>query len=184
MRRATIIAPMSPRRWNPRVTVAAVIERGGQFLLIEEETALGLKLNTPAGHLEPGETPAQGCAREVLEEAAWDFTPTAFLGVYLARSRKNSTGEDQTYLRMAFCGELGAHHPGRPLDDGIVRTVWMTADEVRNSRARHRSPLVLKCIEDYIAGVRLPLDAVHADPSVLSVPATRTSGPAPAAAAR
>jgi phosphatase NudJ len=157
-------------RWNPRVTVAAVIEHGGKFLLIEEETALGLKLNNPAGHLEPGETPAQGCAREVLEEAAYDFTPTAFLGVYLARSRKNTTGEDQTYLRMAFRGELGAHHPGRALDDGIVRTLWMTMDEVRASAARHRSPLVLKCIEDYLAGVRLPLAAVHADPSVLRGP--------------
>lgn len=156
-----------PARWNPRVTVAAVIEREGKFLLVEEETALGLKLNNPAGHLEPGETPAQGCAREVLEEAAYDFTPTAFLGVYLGRSRKNSTGEDQTYLRIAFCGAPGAHHPQRPLDEGIVRTVWMTADEVRASSARHRSPLVLQCIEDYLAGVRLPLSAVHADASVL-----------------
>ena len=157
-------------RWNPRVTVAAVIERDGRFLLIEEETKLGLKLNTPAGHLEPGETPAQGCAREVLEEAAYDFTPTAFLGVYLARSRKNSTGEDQTYLRLAFCGELGARHPQRPLDEGIVRTVWMTAGEVRASADRHRSPLVLKCVEDYLAGVRYPLAAVHADSSVLRGP--------------
>src|SRR2546421_11866203 len=152
-----------PSRWNPRVTVAAGTEHKGKFLLIEEQTALGLKLNTPAGHLEPGETPAQGCAREVLEEAAYDFTPTAFLGVYLARSRKNTTGEDQTYLRLAFCGDLGAHHAGRALDEGIVRTLWMTADEVRASAARHRSPLVLRCVEDYLAGVRLPLAAVHAD---------------------
>ncbi len=158
-------------RWNPRVTVAAVIERDGRFLMIEEETKLGLKLNQPAGHLEPGETPAQGCAREVLEEAAHDFTPTAFLGVYIARSRKNSTGEDQTYMRLAFTGELGAHHTGRALDEGIVRTLWMTADEVRASVARHRSPLVLKCVEDWLAGVRYPLAAVHADPSVLRAPA-------------
>jgi phosphatase NudJ len=157
-------------RWNPRVTVAAVIEKDGRFLLIEEETKLGLKLNNPAGHLEPGETPAQGCAREVLEEAAYDFRPAAFLGVYLARSRKNSTGEDQTYLRLAFCGQPGAHHPQRPLDAGIVRTLWMTPDEVRATAARHRSPLVLKCIEDYLAGVRYPLEAVHADPTVLRTP--------------
>jgi 8-oxo-dGTP pyrophosphatase MutT (NUDIX family) len=168
-----------PARWNPRVTVAAVIERDGRFLLIEEETALGLKLNTPAGHLEPGETPAQGCAREVLEEAAYDFTPTAFLGVYLARSRKNSTGEDQTYLRMAFCGDLGKHHEGRALDDGIVRTLWMTPDEVRASASRHRSPLVLKCVEDYLAGVRHPLEAVYADPSVLATPPQAVRNEAP-----
>jgi 8-oxo-dGTP pyrophosphatase MutT (NUDIX family) len=156
-----------PAKWSPRVTVAAVIEQGGRFLMIEEETKLGLKLNQPAGHLEPGETPAHGCAREVLEEAAYDFTPTAFLGVYLARSRKNSTGEDQTYLRMSFCGELGAHHPDRPLDEGIVRTLWMTPGELRATRERHRSPLVLRCVEDYLAGARYPLGAVHADPSVL-----------------
>jgi phosphatase NudJ len=178
---------MPSPRWNPRVTVAAVIEQDGRFLLVEEETKLGLRLNTPAGHLEPGETPAQGCAREVLEEAGYDFTPTAFLGVYLARSRKNSTGEDQTYLRLAFCGELGAHHPHRPLDDGIVRVVWMTAEEVRASAARHRSPLVIKCIEDYLAGVRYPLEAVHADASVLALPPrlrTAAADPAPASAAR
>jgi 8-oxo-dGTP pyrophosphatase MutT (NUDIX family) len=174
-----------PRKWNPRVTVAAVIEQGGRFLLIEEETALGLKLNNPAGHLDPGETPAQGCAREVLEEAAYDFTPTAFLGLYLARSRKNSTGEDQTYLRMAFSGDLGKHHEGRALDEGIVRALWMTPDEVRATAGRHRSPLVLQCIEDYLAGVRYPLEAVHTDPSVLVVPPTRAaSAPARATAAK
>ncbi|HSI52336.1 MAG TPA: NUDIX domain-containing protein, partial [Ramlibacter sp.] len=92
------------KSWKPNVTVAAVIEKDGRFLLVEEETALGLKLNNPAGHLDPGETPADGCAREALEESAYEFRPTAVLGLYLARSRKNSTGEDQTYLRIAFCG--------------------------------------------------------------------------------
>ena len=139
-------------------------------------------MNNPAGHLEPGETPAQGCVREVLEEAAYDFTPTAFLGLYLARSRMNTTGEDQTYLRMAFCGELGAHHAQRKLDEGIVRTLWMTPDEVRASQDRHRSPLVLRCIEDYLAGARYPREAVHADASVLTPP--RVPGPARASAAR
>ncbi|MDB5871592.1 MAG: hypothetical protein JWQ07_1034 [Ramlibacter sp.] len=161
------------KRFKPSVTVAAVIEKDGRFLLVEEETANGLKLNNPAGHLDPGETPAQGCAREALEESAYVFRPTALLGIYLARSMKKSTGEDQTYLRMAFCGELGAHDPGRTLDEGIVRTVWMTPEEVRASAAagRHRSPLVLKCIEDYLAGVRHPLSVVYADPSVLTKPA-------------
>jgi len=155
--------------WKPSVTVAAVIEHRGKFLLVEEETKLGLKLNTPAGHLERGETPAQGCAREVLEEAAYDFEPTALLGMYIARSRKNSTGEDQTYLRMAYRGTLGAHHPGRPLDHGIVRTVWMSIEEVHASSQRHRSPLIVKCIEDYLAGKAYPLDLVYCDPSVLSL---------------
>ncbi|HET6829425.1 MAG TPA: NUDIX hydrolase [Ramlibacter sp.] len=153
-------------RWKPSVTVAAVIERAGRFLLVEEETAEGLKLNNPAGHLDPGESPAEGCAREALEETAHVFRPTALLGIYLARFQRASTGEDITYLRMAFCGELGRHDPARPLDSGIVRTLWMTPEEIRACPERHRSPLVLRCIEDYLAGVRHPLSAVYTDPSV------------------
>ena len=153
--------------WKPSVTVAAVIEKDGRFLLVEEETNDGLKLNTPAGHLDPAESPEQGCAREALEESAYEFRPTALLGIYIARSTKKSTGEDQTYVRFAFCGELGRHHPQRALDKGIVRTLWLTFDEVRESAWRHRSPLVLKCIEDYVAGVRHPLSVVYTHPNVL-----------------
>ena len=160
------------KQWKPSVTVAAIIERDGRYLLVEEETRLGLKLNNPAGHLDPGETPAQGCAREALEESAHEFTPTHVIGMYLARSRKNSTGEDQTYLRMAFAGELG-RETGQPLDTGIVRTLWMTLDEVRATAARHRSPLVLQCIEDHAAGVRYPLSVIYSDESVTLTPAAR-----------
>ena len=156
-------------RWKPSVTVAAIIERAGRFLLVEEETAEGLKLNNPAGHLDPGESPAQGCAREALEETAHAFTPTALLGVYLSRVRREATGEDITYLRLAFAGELGARDPDRALDSGIVRTLWLTPDEIRASAQRHRSPLLLRCMEDYLAGVRLPLSAIYTDPSVTSL---------------
>jgi len=154
-------------RWKPSVTVAAVIEREGRFLLIEEETAEGLRLNNPAGHLDPGESPADGAAREALEETAYRFTPTGLVGIYLSRFQRAATGEDITYLRFAFLGDLGAHDPARPLDTGIVRVLWMTPDEVRGSVDRHRSPLVLRCIEDYLAGQRLPLSAVYTDASVL-----------------
>ena len=154
------------RLWKPSVTVAAVIEREGRFLLVEEETPEGLKLNNPAGHLDPGESPAQGCARETLEETTHVFTPTALVGVYLSRFQRPASGEDITYLRLAFCGELGAVQPGRGLDTGIVRTLWMTPDEIRASVARHRSPLLLRCMEDYLAGRRHPLSVVHTDPSV------------------
>jgi ADP-ribose pyrophosphatase YjhB (NUDIX family) len=150
-------------RWKPNVTVAAVVEHDGRFLLVEEEATGGLRLNTPAGHLDPGESPAEGCARETLEETAHHFTPTALIGIYMARTRRD---EDITYLRFAFAGMLGAHEAGRPLDDGIVRTVWMTVDEIRASRARHRSPLLLQCVEDYLAGKRYPLDLIHLDRSV------------------
>ena len=160
-------------RWKPNVTVAAVIERdfGGvrKFLLVEEETRDGLKLNNPAGHLDPGESPEQGCARETLEETAYHFKPTALVGVYMSRfERVQPDGVlDITYLRFAYCGELGVHVEGQALDEGIVRTVWLTADEIRASAAMHRSPLLLTSLEDYLAGKRFPLDLITTDPSVL-----------------
>ena len=160
-------------RWKPSVTVAAVITQSfdgvEKFLLVEEETRDGLRLNNPAGHLDPGESPEQGCARETLEETAYHFKPTAVVGVYMSRfERVQANGVlDITYLRFAYCGELGAHVEGQPLDEGIVRTVWLTADEIRASVDRHRSPLLLRCMEDYLAGRRYPLDMVTTDPSVL-----------------
>ena len=157
---------MAAARWRPNVTVAAVIEQDGRFLLVEEHTSEGLRLNTPAGHLDPGESPAEGCARETLEETAHLFTPTALIGIYMARFHKQRVDEDITYLRFAFTGTLGAHQAGRALDTGIVRTLWMTADEIRASVARHRSPLLLQCVEDYLAGQRYPLELIHVDGSV------------------
>ena len=126
-----------PNRWKPNVTVAAIIEQDGRFMLVEEETADGLKLNNPAGHLDPGESPVDACAREALEETAHDFTPTALVGIYLNR-----------FTRM--------------------RTVWLTLDELRATQGRHRSPLVMQCITDYLAGRRYALELVHTDASVLT----------------
>ena len=160
------IIPVMPNRWKPNVTVAAIIEQGGRFLLVEEETADGLKLNNPAGHLDPGESPQDGCAREVLEETAHDFTPTALIGVYLNRFTKTRTGDDLTYMRFAYAGTLGMHHDWRTLDSGIVRTLWMTPEEIRACAERHRSPLLLRCLEDYLTGQRFPLGLVHTDTSV------------------
>lgn len=155
-------------RWKPSVTVAAIIERDGRYLLVEEHTPEGLRLNNPAGHLDPGESPDQGVAREALEETAHAFTPTALVGVYVSRFQRETSGEDITYLRFAYCGELGPKEPGRGLDEGIVRTLWMTVDEVRASASRHRSPLVLRCIEDHLAGQRHPLNLVQTDASVFA----------------
>jgi len=157
-------------RWKPSTTVAAIIERDGRYLLVEEHTPEGLRLNNPAGHLDPGESPAQGVAREALEETAHTFKPTALVGVYLSRFQRAATGEDITYLRFAFCGELGEFDAERSLDHGIVRTLWMTPDELRASTERHRSPLVLRCIEDHLAGRRYPLDVVSTDDSVFTMP--------------
>ena len=104
------------------MTVAAVIARDGRYLLVEEDTADGLRLNTPAGHLEPGESPQDGAVREALEETGRVFTPEALLGVYLAASN-DAQGAPTTWLRFAFCGSAGAADPARTLDTGIVRTV-------------------------------------------------------------
>ena len=153
-------------RWKPSVTVAAIIERDGRYLLVEEHTPDGLRLNNPAGHLDPGESPVQGCRREALEETTHEFEPEALVGIYLSRSVLAGDAGDVTYMRFAFCGKLGATVPGARLDTGIVRTLWLTPDEIRASQDRHRSPLVLRCIEDHLAGRRHPLDLIHTDPSV------------------
>jgi phosphatase NudJ len=152
-------------RWKPHVTVAAVIEQDGLFLLVEEETSDGLRINNPAGHLDCGETPEQACIRETLEETAYSFTPEALVGSYLSR-QISANGQDTTYLRFAFCGTLGECDLQRKLDTGIVRTLWLTADEVRASAARHRSPLLVQCMEDYLRGTLYPLALIQTDPSV------------------
>ena len=159
-----------PNRWKPNVTVAAIIERDGRFLLVEEDTADGLRLNNPAGHLDPGESPIEACVREVLEETAHDFAPAALVGVYLNRFTRTRTGHDITYLRFAFAGTVGTHHEWRALDEGIVRTVWMTADEIRACPERHRSPLLVECMEHYLAGQRYPLEILTVHDSVFAAP--------------
>ena len=157
------------RRWKPSVTVAAVIERAGRYLMVEEHTRAGLRLNTPAGHLEPGETPQQGAAREALEETGHVFTPEALLGIYMAAS-PDAQGVPTTWVRLAFCGTAQALAPLPALDAGIVRAFWMTPDEIAATQARHRSPLVWRCVQDHLRGQRLPLQAIHADATALKLP--------------
>jgi 8-oxo-dGTP pyrophosphatase MutT (NUDIX family) len=157
-----------PPAWKPSVTVAAVVERDGRFLMVEEETADGVRLNQPAGHLDPGETLVHAATRETLEETTHAFTPTALLGVYVARSTPNGARDGVTYVRFAFTGDLGPGDPGRALDDGILRVLWLTADEIHARLAEHRSPLVMKCVEDYAAGRRFPLDFVYTHQSALA----------------
>ena len=151
--------------WKPAVTVAAIVEREGRFLLVEEETSDGIRFNQPAGHLDPRESLVDAVVRETMEEAAHDFTPEALVGVYMSSYRSSRTGQFVTYLRFAFCGTPGAAYD-RPLDTGILRAVWMDYDELLASREKHRSPLVLQCIDDYLAGKRLPLATIYTHPSV------------------
>lgn len=142
---------------KPNVTVAAVVEREGRFLLVEEETPLGRLYNQPAGHLDPGESLLAAVRRETLEETGYRFEPSALIGVYQYRSRH----EDVTYLRFAFAGTITGHEAGRALDRGIVRAVWLRSEELEREAARHRSPLVMRCVNDYLSGRRFPLDLLY-----------------------
>ena len=144
--------------WKPDVTVAAVIERDGRFLLVEERIRGQLVLNQPAGHLEDGEALIDAVVRETLEETAWQFTPEALLGIYQWRSPRG-----HTTLRFAFIGSVHGYDAARPLDAPIVTTHWLAREEIAQRSARLRTPLVLSCIEDYLAGRRLPLDALRAE---------------------
>jgi ADP-ribose pyrophosphatase YjhB (NUDIX family) len=140
--------------WKPHVTVAAVIERDGKFLLVEEQTVDGIRFNQPAGHLECRESLTDAVIREALEETAYHFVPTALVGIYNWRNE----ARDVTYLRFAFAGAIAGNDQGRALDDGIIAAHWFSIDEVRALEARHRSPMILRCIEDWQAGKRYPLD--------------------------
>ena len=143
--------------WTPHVTVAAVIEREGRFLFIEEEDEGVPVFNQPAGHWEPGETLVEASIRETLEESACRFVPRHLVGIY---GWKHAAA-DITYLRFAYCGDIEGFDEGRTLDKGILRAVWMSADELRAQGDRLRSPLVTRCVEDYVAGRRYPLDMVE-----------------------
>ena len=147
--------------WKPNVTVAALMERDGKFLLVEEETEAGLRFNQPAGHLDAGESLVAACAREALEETAHGFTPTELVGIYQWPRPKKENEGDITYLRFAFAGKVGAHDTARKLDAGILRAVWLSVAEIEACADRHRSPLVLQCVQDYLAGRRYPLELIR-----------------------
>ena len=147
---------MKKPQFKPNTTVAAIVEQNGKFLLVEEKTDRGNRYNQPAGHLEDNETLIAAVIRETMEEAAYEFTPEALLGVYLWKHEHNDT----TYLRFAFIGKVGVHYPLQELDDGIVQTVWMDIDEMRDKANLMRSPQVLMCVEDFLAGKHYPLQVV------------------------
>ena len=141
-----------PRR--PDVTVAAIAEKDGRFLLVEERIKNRLVLNQPAGHVEPNETLLEAVIREAREETAWRFAPRALLGAYLWRNARSP----RETLRFAFIGEVSGHDHTQPLDRGIVCTRWLTRDELAEREPCLRSPMVLRCIDGYLAGIRQPLE--------------------------
>lgn len=143
--------------WKPNVTVAAVVERDGRFLLVEEHTEDGVRLNQPAGHLDEGESLIQACVREAREETAHHVEVESLVGIY----QWPRPSGDVTYLRFAFAASMSGFDAEAALDRGIIQAVWLTYDELLEQRARHRSPLVLQCVQDYVAGRRFPLELIR-----------------------
>jgi|SRR5712672_3325659 len=143
--------------FKPDVTVAAIIERDGRFLLVEEHIGSRLVLNQPAGHLEDGESLLRAVIRETLEESAWHFVPAALIGLYLWKQPENN----RSFLRVAISGAVTHHESQRRLDHGIERTLWLPRDQIVAKSARLRSPTVLRCIDDYLGGARHSLDVLQ-----------------------
>jgi 8-oxo-dGTP pyrophosphatase MutT (NUDIX family) len=140
--------------WKPHATVAAIIERDNKFLMVEELIQGKQVINQPAGHLEPDESLVEAAIRETQEETAWQFIPEAVTGIYLWKHPDNG----ESFLRVAFCGNCKNHKPSQLLDDGIQAAVWKTRDELMQQQQKLRSPMVIDCIDDYLAGKRYPLD--------------------------
>ncbi len=151
---------MTDAIWKPHVTVAAVVERDGRFLFVEEHTDQGVRINQPAGHLDPGETLLAAAIRETLEETAWQFEPEALVGIY----RWQTPDQDRTYLRFAFAGQVPHHDPARALDTGILRVLWLSPEQLRVKAHLHRSPLVQRCVDDWLSGHRFPLTLLQDTP--------------------
>jgi 8-oxo-dGTP pyrophosphatase MutT (NUDIX family) len=151
---------------KPEITVAAITESDGRFLVVEERINQRLVFNQPAGHVEHGESLLKAVIREVREETAWRFEPASLVGVYLWRSPESGI----TTMRFAFCGTVDDHQAAQPLDHGIIGTHWLTRTDLQKREHALRSPLVMRCIEDYLGGKRHPLDSV-ADLDLLTAPA-------------
>jgi 8-oxo-dGTP pyrophosphatase MutT (NUDIX family) len=143
--------------WHPHITVATVVENQGRFLLVEEFKGGRLVLNQPAGHLEANETLREAALRETLEETGWDVELTGIVGIYLYTAPSNGV----TYQRVCFVAKALRHHPQRSLDSGIVGTAWLTRDELSGQPERWRSELVLRCIDDYLAGPLHDLELIR-----------------------
>jgi 8-oxo-dGTP pyrophosphatase MutT (NUDIX family) len=142
---------------RPDLTVAAIVQRDGEFLLVEERVGSRMVFNQPAGHVERGEQLVTAVVRETLEETAWHFKPEALVGVYFWEQ----PDKQRTFMRFAFTGHVTDHDSTRRLDRGIERAVWMSYDEIVARTSRLRSPMVMRCVEDYLSGQRYPLELVR-----------------------
>ncbi len=141
--------------WKPHATVAAIVEKDGKYLMVEEDVEGEIVYNQPAGHLDPNENLIDAVIRETREETGWLFKPEALVGIYLWQQ----PATERAFLRFAFTGQCSDHQKDQALDDGILRALWMSKDELLQSR-KLRSPMVIKNIDDCVAGKRYPLDVL------------------------
>ena len=144
-------------RWSPHITVAAVLERDDRFLLVQEKITGQSVINQPAGHLEENETLLQATCREVLEETGWHYVPRSLVGIY----HWKSPADAQTFLRFCFTGELLEQDLRQELDPVIQQVLWLAQGDIQAREAELRSPLVKKCINDYLAGTRIDLSVLN-----------------------
>jgi 8-oxo-dGTP pyrophosphatase MutT (NUDIX family) len=142
---------------RPDLTVAAIVEQGGRFMFVEERIRGRLLINQPAGHVEPGETLLQAVSRETLEETAWSFIPESMIGIYLW----SRAPRQRSFLRVAYSGRCHSHDESRILDTGIERVIWLSRDELILRTPQLRSPMVLRAVDDYLAGRRFPPDLIR-----------------------
>lgn len=143
--------------WKPHVTVAAIVEQDGRFLMVEENVRGKVLINQPAGHLEEDESLVDAAIRETAEETGWRVRPTGLVGIY----QWHDPDLEDSVMRVCFAAEARHRIEGATLDDGILRPLWMTADEVQRLNGRLRSPLVLESLRDYLAGNRTDLDVLR-----------------------
>ena len=151
--------------WKPHATVAAIIERDNKFLMVEELIHGEKLFNQPAGHLDPDETLIDAVIRETREETAWLFTPEYITGIYQWKQPGIPTNQHKTFLRVAFCGTCSDFDDTQELDDGIVQAIWKTRDELVRDKSKLRSPMIINCIDDYLADKRYPLELLTHVPS-------------------
>ncbi|WP_148863050.1 NUDIX hydrolase [Marinobacter fonticola] len=141
--------------WKPHATVAVIAVKDGRFLMVEERSHGRIVFNQPAGHVEQHETILDAARREALEETGWEVEPRHFLGLYTYVA----PATDATYYRFCFVADA-VKHATEELDPDIIAAHWLTYEELRERQDDLRSPLVLKCIEDYLAGRRFPLSVI------------------------
>lgn len=156
VQRVTTSLAEEPRVWCPRVTVATVVPRDGRFLLVEETVHGRTVINQPAGHLEPDETLQAAAIRETLEETGWHVELECLVGI----QQWTSTQSGSQFVRFTFAARALEHDPSLPLDEGILRALWLSREEISAAGERLRSPLILSSIDDWLGGRRLPLDSI------------------------